>query len=129
MESIKALEGRKPLVEAIKIVEKVQRELLIEPFATKLKEQLAKKPGFHVMHEVSKVLRGSTDAFTDTFTGFDLELPSMYVNAPIVNVECERCFSFMKIINAPTRLKMTEQHVKNAMVVKRNEDILTIPRS
>lgn len=120
VKSIKALEARLSLVEAMEIVEKLQRELTLEPFATKLNEQLEKNPGFKVMHEISKILRGSTVAFT----GSNSELPAIFINAPIVNVDCERSFSIMKNVNAPNRLSMTDKHVKDTMVVQWNEGLL-----
>lgn len=108
------------LVEAMKIVEKVQRELILEPFATKLKEQLEKKPGFKIMQEISKVLGGSTEAFT----GSNPNLPAIFINAPIVMVDCERSFSIMKTVNASNRLSMTEKHVRDTMIVQWNESLL-----
>ncbi len=67
------------------------------------------------MHEISKVLRGST--------GSTPNLPAIFVNAPIMTIDCERSFSIMKTVNASNRLSMTEKHVSDAMIVQWNEGL------
>ncbi|QQP49652.1 Uncharacterized protein FKW44_010398 [Caligus rogercresseyi] len=50
----------------------------------------------------------------------DGRLESNFLNAPIVNVDSERVFSFMKDINFPKRNKLSEKHVKDYLLIQWN---------
>jgi len=114
--TITALEERLPLVSAVQLVEKLQVSLTLEPFATKLQKVLDKNPGFQMIHKLSRLLRG----VQDNFEGQNPNDSAMMANAPIVSCEVERFFSTLKDVNVPKRASLTEDHIKDILMVQWN---------
>lgn len=44
--------------------------------------------------------------------------------APITSVDCERCFSSLKDLLSNKRLRLTENHVKDQMMLQWNKELL-----
>ena len=83
--AIASLEERLPLIESVEIVEKIQRELTLEPFATKLSNVLSKNPDFGKVRNFAHILKGTS---TD-LGGIAHNIPFLYSLAPITSVDCE----------------------------------------
>ncbi len=114
--TITALERRLPLVDSIKLVEKLKEKMLLEPFATKLNKVLEKNPGFSWMQKVARVPCGSVD----DFEGNDPNEPAILANAPVVSCDVERRFSALTDVNVPKRCNLSEEHVKDALIIQWN---------
>ena len=114
--TITALEERLPLVRAMELVENLKDKLTLEPFAAKLHQVLDKNPGFNKMQQITKVLRGSEEAFE----GSDANATAMMGNAPLVTCDVERTFSTLKDINSHKRASLTEDHIKDIMIIQWN---------
>ena len=72
-----------------------------------------KNPGFDKIHKISKVLRGSED----DFEGEDPNLIAIKANAPVVTCDVERTFSLLKDVNSAKRWNLTEEHIKEIMMI------------
>lgn len=120
-EAIKELEERLPLTEALAIIPKVKISLKINKFKNKLDDVLNKNPGYKRMCQFGAVLSGDAD-------GSDLqESPDLIVNfkyAPVTSVDCERVFSSFKDVLSCKRTRLTEQHLKDQMIIQWNKDLL-----
>eukprot|EP00095_Tigriopus_kingsejongensis_P000833 maker-scaffold63_size435493-snap-gene-3.26 protein:Tk00833 transcript:maker-scaffold63_size435493-snap-gene-3.26-mRNA-1 annotation:"PREDICTED: uncharacterized protein LOC100897935" len=104
---------RLPLVQGIELVEKLQERMTLEPFAEKLQKVLDKNPGFKQIQKVARVLRGSEE----DFEGSDCNSVAMMANAPIVTCDAERVFSYLKDLNTPKRTRLTQEHVKDMLML------------
>ena len=68
------------------------------------------------MHNISKVIRGSQD----DFEGEDPNLIAIKANAPVVTCDVERTFSLLKDVNSAKRWNLTEEHIKEIMMIQWN---------
>jgi len=122
--SITALEERLPLVESIKIVEKVEESLKVEPFSGKLKDVLKRNPDFKQLCNIARILKGEPVEKEER-----AKLPTSpgvlanFASAPITSVDVERFFSSLKGLLSFNRLRLTEGHVKDQMLLQWNRDV------
>lgn len=122
--SITALEERLPLQQSINIVEEVRTSLTLEPFAEKLDDVLKRNPGYAKMTNINKILSGREVAAEER-----AELPSgpatiaSFSCAPITSVDVERFFSALKDLLSSKRLSMSEDHVRDQMLLQWNKDL------
>ncbi|QQP36210.1 Uncharacterized protein FKW44_021240 [Caligus rogercresseyi] len=86
--TILSLQERLPLTESIEILEKVQMQLTVEPFANKLNIVLEKNLDFEKIKFYSRILKRETLELKD-----DPKLPFLFSCAPITTVDCERVFT------------------------------------
>ena len=75
-----------------------------------------KNLGFDKIHKISKVLRGSED----DFEGEDPNLIAIKANAPVVTCDVERTFSLLKDVNSAKQWNLTEEHIKEIMMIQWN---------
>ena len=123
VDSITKLEKRQSLADAIQIVENLVAQLTLEPYASKLKSVLDKNPGYKILFKVSKVIRGSVQDFEGIG---DPNLPALLANAPVTSLDCERVFSHFNDLLGVKRRKMTEEHLKDHMMVQWNKEMVEI---
>eukprot|EP00095_Tigriopus_kingsejongensis_P011962 maker-scaffold476_size161517-snap-gene-0.44 protein:Tk11962 transcript:maker-scaffold476_size161517-snap-gene-0.44-mRNA-1 annotation:"PREDICTED: uncharacterized protein LOC100897181" len=114
--TITALEGRLPLVKSMELVDELQEKLTLEPFAEKLKTVLKKNPGLDKMRKVAKVLKGSQE----DFEGNDPNTTANLANAPMVTCDVERTFSALRDLNTPKRARLSEEHIKDVLIIQWN---------
>lgn len=123
--SITSLEERLPLAASMKILKQVEDNLNIEPFAGKLYEVLMKNPDFQVLMNISKVLSGESVPKTEQEKlPTDPAVLSNFSCAPITSVDVERCFSSLKDLLSFKRLRLTESHVRDQIMLQWNKDVL-----
>ena len=116
VQTINALQERIPLVKSVELVEKLQETLVLEPFKEKFAAVLKKNSGFSKMQKIAKVLSGSEE----DFEGMDPNATANMANAPIVTCEVERTFSALKDLNTPKRACLTEEHIKDVLIIQCN---------
>ena len=117
--AITALEGRLPLKQSIAVIEKVEAELTLEPFASKLKSVLDKNPDFKKLRNLAHVLNGTAD-----LGGAGPNDPFVFSQAPITSVDCERTFSKLKAVLTDYRTRLTEKHVRDMLLVQWNAPLM-----
>lgn len=116
--SITRLESRQTLVDAMKVLSELQEGLTVENYSAKLALTMSKNPDFDKLQKYSKILNGKF--------GEDLGDPSdakIFMYAPIVSVEAERFFSTYKNLLSPLRQSMTEENIRNHLMVLWNADL------
>ena len=118
--TIKALEERLPLVKSMELVQKLGNELTLQPFADKFKKVLEKNPGFEVLQTLAKVFSGDISDIPRDIPSH----PAHFANAPIVTCDVERSFSLLKDISTDKRSSMTEEHVKDVLIIQWNKPIV-----
>ncbi|QQP56296.1 Uncharacterized protein FKW44_000910, partial [Caligus rogercresseyi] len=110
--AISSLQERLPLTEGIGILEMVQMQLTVEPFASKLNSVLEKNPDFEKIKFYSRILKREILELED-----DPKLPFLFSCAPITSVDCERVFSELKSLLFDQRTSLTERHVKDMLIL------------
>ncbi|QQP41160.1 Uncharacterized protein FKW44_015439, partial [Caligus rogercresseyi] len=83
--TISSKQERLPLTESIEILERVQMQLTVEPFASKLNSVLEKNLDFEKIKFYSRILKRETLELKDY-----PKLPFLFLCAPITSVDCER---------------------------------------
>lgn len=119
-EAIQELEKRLPLTEALAIILKVKSSLTISRFSNKLEEVLNKNSGYKKMCQIGAILSG------ESVPGVQ-EDPNEIANfrcAPITSVDCERTFSSFKDLLSDKRTRLTEEHLKDHMIIQWNQALL-----
>lgn len=119
--AITSLEGHLPLKESVAIVEKVQAELTLEPFASKLSSILEKNPDFAKMRNLVRIINGDSAA---DLGGASPNDPFLFSHAPITSIDCERTFSKLKAVLTDHRMRLTEKHVRDVLLVQWNEILI-----
>ena len=120
--AIAALEERLPLRESIGIVEKVQAELVFEPFKSKLSSVLDNNPDFRKLQHIAHIIDGTaTDDMPD---GMRPDIPDIFSQVPITSVDCERTFSKLKAVLTDHRTSLTESHVRDMLLIQWNSPLL-----
>jgi hypothetical protein len=123
--SITALEKRLPLVESVKIVQKVKESLQIEPFSSKLNEVLNKNSGFKQVSNIAKILIGeAVETEERAKLPINPRVLANFASAPIVSVDVERFFSSLKGLLSFNRLKLSDSHIKDQMILQWNQDAM-----
>lgn len=119
-ESITLLEERLPLREALSIIQKVKNSLTIPKFAGKMDEILKKNPGFEKLSQIGSVLSG------EKVQGLkeDPNIIASFSCAPMTSVDCERAFSTFKELLSIKRNRLTEDHLKDQMLIQWNQALL-----
>lgn len=119
-EAITELEERQPLINAINIIKKVKQSITLEPFSQKLDEVLKKNPGFEKLSKFAQILSG------ENLVGIteDPKTISNFRCAPVTSVDCERAFSRFKDIFSIKRRCLTEEHLKDLMLIQWNNEML-----
>jgi len=112
--AITALEGRLPLKESIAIVEKVQVELTLEPFAAKLSSILKKNPDFAKLRNMAHIINGDSTA---ELGAANINEPFLFTRAPITSVDCERTISKLKTVLTDNRTRLMEKHIRDVLLV------------
>ncbi len=110
--SITKLEGHQSLVESIRVIEEVEEKLNLESYDKKVRDVLQKNPGLEKLRRISRVIRGSAE----DFEGDDLNMPSLFANAPVTSVDCERICSKFKDLLSSKRMSLTESHIRDVIV-------------
>ena len=118
--TISSLQERLPLVKSVELVQKLQGTLTLEPFAGKLKAVLQKNPSYEKMEKIAKALQGSEEEIL----GQNPNVTTNMANAPIVTCDVERTFSVLKDINTPKRARLTEDHIKDVLMIQWNCSIV-----
>ncbi|QQP37072.1 Hypothetical protein FKW44_022380, partial [Caligus rogercresseyi] len=83
---------RLPLTESIGILERVQLQLTVEPFASKLNSVLEKNSDFEKIKFYSRILNRETLELKD-----DPKLSFLFSCALVTSVKCERVSSLSKV--------------------------------
>ncbi|QQP56632.1 Uncharacterized protein FKW44_001358, partial [Caligus rogercresseyi] len=83
--AISSKQERLPLTESIEILERVQMQLTVEPFASKLNSVLEKNLDLERIKFYSRILKRETLELKDY-----PKLPFLFSCAPITSVDCER---------------------------------------
>ncbi len=119
-ESITQLEERLPLVLALSIIQKVCESLTISKFAKKLEEILKKNPAYKKVVQIGSVLKG------EEVPGLkeDPNIIASFSCAPVTSVDCERTFSIFKDLLINKRNRLTEDHLRDQMLIQWNEGLL-----
>ncbi len=115
--TITALEGRLPLVDAMKIVKNVSEEPHFEPFKSELEDILRRNPDFGIIQNLAKVLSGDITSVE----GEGPTSPYLFSKAPVATVDAECCFSKFKDRLSDER-SFTEDHLKDALVIQWNSE-------
>ncbi|QQP51977.1 Uncharacterized protein FKW44_003958, partial [Caligus rogercresseyi] len=112
LRAISSLQERLPLTEDIGILEMVQTQLTVEPFASKLNSVLEKNPDFEKIKFYSKILKTETLELK-----YDPKLQFLFSCTPITSVDCEKVFSILKSLLSDQRTSLTERHVKDMLIL------------
>lgn len=119
-DGITELEERLSLCESMKIVQKVRDSLSLEPFSSKLDLILKKNPGFERLMMFASVHDGKTVSGLEE----DPATISNFKFAPVTSVDCERAFSLFKDLISSKRLRMTEEHLRDQMMIQWNRELM-----
>jgi len=114
------LEERQTLASSLDIVRKVKESLSMGAFSKKLDDVLKKNPGYIKLTKFASVLKG------EGATGLKEE-PDVIANfkcAPTTSVDCERVFSMFKDLLSNKRMRLTEEHLRDQMIIQWNQELL-----
>ncbi|QQP50622.1 CGG triplet repeat-binding protein 1 [Caligus rogercresseyi] len=81
---------------------------------------LEKNPDFEKIKLYSGILKRETLELKD-----DPKLPFLFSCAPITSVDCERVFTKLKFFLSNQRISLTENHVKDMLILQWNNDYMT----
>lgn len=106
----------------------MEESLQLEPFRQKTAAEFKKNLGFKEMSNIAKILKGETIQKDERVKLLsDPALLANFASAPITSVDLERFFSSIKDLLSYKRLRLTEEHVKDQMMVQWNKDVIKEP--
>ena len=120
-EGITELEGRLTLVDALKVVQKVKDSLSLKSFKDKFTSVIQKNPGFDKLAKYGMILTGEKVEGVTESPG----VIANFKNAPLVSVDCERSFSKFNDLLSNKRMKFTEEHLRDQMIIQWNSELVT----
>jgi len=118
--AISALKGRLPLKKSISIVDKVQVELTLEPFAAKLSSILKKNPDFAKLRNLAHIINGDSTA---ELGAANINEPFLFTHAPITSVDCERTLTKLQALLTDNRTSLKEKHIRDILLVQWNDNL------
>lgn len=119
-EGITELEERQTLASSLGIVKKVKESLSIEAFSKKLDDVLKKNPGYIKLTKFASILQGKGMAGLKE----EPDVIASFTCAPTTSVDCERVFSLFKDLLSNKRMRLTEEHLRDQMIIQWNQELL-----
>ena len=103
------------------MVQKVKDSLSLKSFKDKFTSVIQKNPGFDKLAKYGMILSGEKVEGVTESPG----VIANFKNAPLVSVDCEMSFSKFNDLLSNKRMKFTEEHLRDQMIIQWNSELVT----